>query len=708
MSPPVLSAFRFATEAQWDSCLFVGADRQSAMTRRGLHPFAPYAMPPKLTATNGAHGPAVSEEGDLLWLDDDGQLQRLPYGEDQPLAHPAQVGTTNSTRLAVASGLLWAASGAGSLEAFDVAGPSRVLTVNLAGKRVLDIAADGHGGLYALTSSRDRQHIVHVSGSGAVTGQFALEGLTDASALTFLLRTGRIVVVAGSATQLWWLDPATGETVSSMLISGLRPCFDLTAIGSDGCNRLLLAGVDGHAAGGASQVVIATDDGDLLGTVAVAGIPGGLTADSRNLYVATPVGLLCFSPATVEAKLSQEVRATLLTPLLRSSAQTPQRWTRVEAEVELPAGCTIEVSIASLDDQAAGDELTSALANRSTPPVQRLVQWHRQMAGPIRTFTIHGKDRESDGPTTIVVPLHDIGDRCLWIEIALSASPGGRVPALSQLSVHYPGPLMIENLPAIYRRGEFETGNFLRGLVGVLETTSQGLDARIGDLGRKIHPDTAPPEWLDFVARWMGLPWDDALAHDQKRRIVQNGSQFTALHGTRSGLSLLLDSLMPERPRRYRITDVMADFGLVTLGGGACTGARLPAMLAGLPANALELGNKAVLGKGRLPCTAPPSVSAGLIGRIRVEMAVDAEEFREWSPWLARLIAAMLPVTAQADLRWLSRSAYAGRGELSTGLLLSDDPIAHLGTDAVTGFARLGGRARTELPDILSNTTSLH
>ena len=70
MSPPVLSAFRFATEAQWDSCLFVGADRQSAMTRRGLHPFAPYAMPPKLTATNGAHGPAVSEEGDLLWLDE--------------------------------------------------------------------------------------------------------------------------------------------------------------------------------------------------------------------------------------------------------------------------------------------------------------------------------------------------------------------------------------------------------------------------------------------------------------------------------------------------------------------------------------------------------------------------------------------------------------------------------------------------------------
>ena len=74
MNEPLLPAFRFATEAQWNSCLFVGADRQTAATRTGLRPFAPYAMPPLVFATHGAHAPTISETSDIIWRDGSGNV----------------------------------------------------------------------------------------------------------------------------------------------------------------------------------------------------------------------------------------------------------------------------------------------------------------------------------------------------------------------------------------------------------------------------------------------------------------------------------------------------------------------------------------------------------------------------------------------------------------------------------------------------------
>lgn len=706
MSQTLLPAFRFATEAQWNSCLFVGADRQTAEVRTGMRPFAPYAVP-ALLATHGANAPTISETNDLLWRDDDGLLQRLPHGEDLPFGLPAPSTIAAAARLVAAPGALWALSAAGLLQAFDADSLSRLFAVDFPGEQVLDIAADGHGGLYALIGSSGTRRITAVNGAGRATSSFALDALPDASALVFLLRSARIIVLAEGSSRLHWLDPESGTLVSTVMISSLRPCFDPVVIGSDGCTRLFIAGTDRQPAGGSSHVLIVEAGGDLLGTVAFDGEPTGLVADRTHLHVTTATGLLRFDPAAAVPLAGGEVRADLLTPGLESSAETPQRWTRIEADVELPTGCSIEISYATGADKNARDQLTKRLADRSVPPRQRLDHWHHDLEGP-RTFIFHGQDSKPGETSTFAVPLHDVRDPYLWVQVALIASPSGRMPLLPRLSVHYPGPALIDNLPAIYRRGEFETGNFLRSLVGVLEATTQDLDARIGDLGRNIHPQTAPSEWLDFVARWMGLPWDDSLSLDQKRRIVGHGAALSGGHGTRAGLALLLDSLLPERPRRFRIVDLMADYGLVTLGGGQCLGSRLPALLAGLPRTATELGNKAILGMARLPCTEPENETARLIGRIRIDLAVDATEYRDWSPWLKTLVDSMLPAAALAELRWLGRSAFAASDELSDGHSIGDDPLAHLGTDAVTGLARLAGRERTALPGQILKNSSLH
>jgi phage tail-like protein len=264
----------------------------------------------------------------------------------------------------------------------------------------------------------------------------------------------------------------------------------------------------------------------------------------------------------------------------------------------------------------------------------------------------------------------------------------------------------MENLPAIYRRAESQPGSFLRSLVGVLETTTQTIDARIADMGRHVNPQTASGKWLDFIASWLGLPWDDALSLDQKRSIALRAADIAKGRGTRAGLEALLESLMPGRPRRFRVVDTTADFDRATVGGDACSGSPLPALLGGLPSTATELGNKAILGKARLPCPDSTAVASRRVGRVRIDVAADAGERAKWEPWLRALVDDMMPVMARTELRWLSATAFRQDMQLDDALQLEEAPVPHLGTDAVTGIARLPGRRGISLsgPGVDSNS----
>jgi phage tail-like protein len=231
----------------------------------------------------------------------------------------------------------------------------------------------------------------------------------------------------------------------------------------------------------------------------------------------------------------------------------------------------------------------------------------------------------------------------------------------------------------------------VRAVVGVLEANTQGLDDRIAAMGSHVHPSTASSPWLDFVAQWLGVPWDDGLAVDQKRAIVKRAGELASLRGTRAGLEMLLESLMPGTPRRFRVIDTTADFGFAIVGNDGCRASALPAMLGGRAPWSAEL-DSAVLGAMRLPC--PGQHDDGLwrlTGKIRVDVAATARERRAWEPWLLALITEMVPLTARVELRWVSAHALRAN-RLDGTLTLHPAPSPHLGTDAVTGLARLPER----------------
>jgi len=706
MTPPLHPGYRFATEAQWQACLFAGADRSTVDARRGLRPFAPYGLPPTLFETIGAHAPALSDMAELLWRDDAGSLQRLPDGAEQPRSAAAPTSIRSSKRMVAAPGTLWTVGADGAVEAFDIDSLSRLFSVDLGGLGAIDIAGDGHDGVYALLASNDDRFIVHVDCAGRIDAELSVGAAMSASALVFLAHPARLVLLGSDATKLYWFD-TEGALERTIIVAALRPCFDLVAIGSDGCARLFLAGTDGKAVGGGHQVLMLDTEGNVLGTVPLGNAPTGITAGRSQLLVTTGIGLARFDPTILVPQGGGEIRAAVLTPLLRSPSQPPRRWLRIEARVALPAGCSVEISYASADDPELIERLSERLRDTAASPARRLDDWRRALAP--RTFVFHGDGQSaSDEERVLSAPLHDVTADLLWVQVELIAAPGASIPHLSQLSILYPGATLIEHLPAIYRSGELEAGDFLRALVGVLEAGTQQLDATISDLGRRIHPATAEGEWLDYVANWLGLPWDDGLSLDQKRGIVGRASLIANGYGARAGLETLLEGLIPGQPRRFRLVDVTADYGIATLGGGECQGTRLPAILSGLPQSASELGNKAILGHAKLPCGDSEPEAARFLGCIRVDVMADAGEREAWSPWLGSLIDSMLPATTRAELRWLGPDAFEETDRLTEGLRLESEPLARLGTDSVTGTARLGGRGRTVLPGRLSDDSTLH
>ena len=686
-------AYRFRTTAQWAACLFDRVTQDAA----GLRPAAPFEPKPERHATRGAHAPAVTRSGEVLWLDDAGFLYRLARGEEAPVQGPAPLAMARSPRLVATSNGLWVIGDApGSVQRYDEETLSRLSSLNIDGARVVDIAAGANDALIALVERDGRWHAHRIDCTGRIRDTVSFDGLSHARAFVVLRRAQRFVVWdGGAAPALHWFSHEGGPAQLTVPIR----CASASALGSDAQRRIFLAVTvsDARAAAGPCQVLVFDEDGASVGEVPLAAQEGavtGVTATRDSLLVTVTGGLLRHSVARAVPDAAPQVRCALITPMLHSpDPEDRRRWLRVEATVRLPDGATLEIAYAATSDPALRDRLALLTADGSLPSSHRVQRLLREPGLWRTAIAFHGGGASPSEPdVTLAAPLFDVREPYLWVCVTLSAAAGAALPILEELVVLYPGRTLMEQLPAIYRRAETQPGGFLRSLVGVLECTTQGLDARIAALGRHVHPSTATRPWLDFVSRWLGLPWDDALDDGRKRRIVERAANLARGRGTRAGLEALLECLIPGPVRRFRVTDPTADHGFAIVGGGDCRGSALPALVAGRTPWQTELDASTVLGHMRLPCAGQvPDGARSIAGRIRVDIAASGDERRAWEPWLGALIAEMVPFNVRLQLRWVDgRTLRGSRLDESTVLEAASTP--HLDSDSVIGVASLPAR----------------
>ena len=704
--------YYFATAAQWKACLMSRADISSIKGGTKVWPFPPYqSIAAPTFASQGAFAPAFSRSHGVLWHDGVQQLHRVGKGDDLPDSVLAPVPILRARRMIATSEDLWVAGEQRtSLQCFDAETLSRRFVVEIAGARIIDIAADMRNGVVAMVERGGILECVRVDNVGTISEIAVLEAIFEARAFTSLRELGGFAVLSQDGQQLCWFSGAGGAPPRRTRLATLAACFVADTVASDARKRVFVAGADHTSESPVPRVLVLDSDGALIDDVALHEPVTGLAATRDSILVTTQRGLYWLSVADPIPPDGQEVRAVILTPVMEGpDAEDGRRWLRAELVGDLPPGATMEIACITARDEAERDRLRAIADDASVPANRRLQQLRAE--GTWRNLMVfHG-----DGPSKreaglpLAVPLYDVRDKFLWICITLIAGAGARLPALSQLSVLYPGRTLMERLPSIYQRDESEPGNFLRALVGVLETTSQSLDASIAAMAGNIHPHTAPADWLDFTARWLGLPWDDALDLRQKRCIVTHAAQIAEGRGTRAGFETLLACLLPDSSTpRFRIADMSVDYGFAMLGGRTCRGSSLPVLLGGLPRSAARLGVRATLGRMRLPCgDTEENATSRFIGMIRIDVTASAQEKEQWSPWFENVLSEMVPITARMTVRWLGIDALRS-DRLDETLMIEAPARPQLGTNAIMGRTRLPDRGATLPISVSDSGPALH
>lgn len=703
--------YHFETADQWDLCLFTRAGYDP---RDKVRPLMPLSRVPERSESTGARSLVVTHGGEILWVDDAGNIFRVPGGENGGARAPDAL--VRASKVAATRDGIWTLreDSPDRIELFEADTFTRLLELKLPGIRLIDLASDGRKTIFALTEENGKWKAVSFDAAGRNTREITFEELSGpVEAFTYLRNSRQFVVrTAGTQPKLIWFRTAgssTGKTTGkhidcehftviakrgvSRTIASLRPCFIGTILAADSKDRVFLAGHDGRDFGEAEYVLTFDTDGNLLEEIPIdaadanitglSGARGGLLATGRR-------GLLTFASSEVMPEGPSSNRASLITPLLSSPDRADgRRWLRIEAAASLPEGTTLEISYASADSYEDRDRILRIANDPSITASRRIDKLFGERGLWKGRTVFRGSGPGSQGPKDFSAKLFNEKGRYLWVSISLTAAPGASVPSLSKLDVFYPGKTLMEYLPAIYQKEEARPDSFLRSLVGVLETTTHDLDERIASLGSLINPERAPGPWLDFVARWVGLPWDDDLGPDQKRCLLSNAEKIIESRGTRRGLEAFLECVVPGKRRRFRISDPTADRGFAILGGGKCAGSTLPAILGGHASWATELGIDSVLGRMRLKCEGRDDDGLeGLAGKIRVDVAAKAEERKAWGPWLPALIDEMVPLTARVELRWVPEALFES-GKMDGTMVLRGAPVARLDTDAITGLALL-------------------
>jgi len=94
----------------------------------------------------------------------------------------------------------------------------------------------------------------------------------------------------------------------------------------------------------------------------------------------------------------------------------------------------------------------------------------------------------------------------------------------------------LEYLPAIYRSDDF-LGRFLM----LFESFWGPIERQIDNAPYYFDPDTAPPDFLPWLASWLDLVFDDRWPEEKRRRLLRYVASLYRKRGTKAGLQEYLE-----------------------------------------------------------------------------------------------------------------------------------------------------------------------
>jgi len=265
--------------------------------------------------------------------------------------------------------------------------------------------------------------------------------------------------------------------------------------------------------------------------------------------------------------------AELWTPLV----EQPRPRYGVEAELDLPPldgkepGCvwhrvTLDACIAPGDaimlQSRAGDELADLdLAGWRDEPLP-----YRRHASEIAYHQpFDAAQRARQGTGTWELLLQRATGRYLQLRLRLTGS-GRSTPRLLALRAWYPRFSYLDQyLPAVYR-DDAVSASFLDRFLANVEGLWSTLEGTVAGAERLLDSRTAPAEYLEWLAGWLGATLDPDFEETRRRLLIEHAELLFRWRGTPAGLlamirltidpcpdgSLFDDLLNPERTEPLR------------------------------------------------------------------------------------------------------------------------------------------------------------
>ena len=143
------------------------------------------------------------------------------------------------------------------------------------------------------------------------------------------------------------------------------------------------------------------------------------------------------------------------------------------------------------------------------------------------------------------IMLYHARGRYLWMEIQLFCQ-AGFLPKIHHMKIYAGNRSFLSYLPTIYQTGGRE--DFLGRFLGMFEAVYQDLEERIEHSTKQLDPMAADPEFLNWLANWVGIS-NAHLWQENKLRILLEGIvRKNLIRGTREYVEYMIKTFTGERP----------------------------------------------------------------------------------------------------------------------------------------------------------------
>ena len=133
--------------------------------------------------------------------------------------------------------------------------------------------------------------------------------------------------------------------------------------------------------------------------------------------------------------------------------------------------------------------------------------------------------------------------------VSSDPAPGHMVPGDTLIRLHVSRQNLMRFLPSAFQGGERGTeSDFLRRFLWVITHLHDSVNDRMGEMTRLFKPFETDPEFLPWLASWLGLTLDTDWSEEKKRRFIQRASQLYTVRGTSRALREILEVFTGVRP----------------------------------------------------------------------------------------------------------------------------------------------------------------